>query len=48
MEKKRLIGFYGISTLVGYLMPNCLYPYISNIKDLIWLGFIAYQPLSVI
>ena len=26
-----LIGFYGISTIVGYLMPNPLYTYIFNI-----------------
>ena len=25
-----LLGFYGISTIVGYLMPNPLYTYISN------------------
>ena len=30
-----LIGFYGISTIVGYLMPNHLYAYISNILDLV-------------
>ena len=39
------VGFYGISTIVGYLMPNPLYTYISNIYDLVWLGFMAYQPL---
>ena len=26
-----LVGFYGISTLVDYLMPNPLYAYILNI-----------------
>ena len=26
-----LVGFYGISTIVGYLMPNPLYSYILNI-----------------
>ena len=25
------VGFYGISTIVGYLMPNPLYTYKSNI-----------------
>ena len=25
------VGFYGISTIIGYLMPNPLYTYISNI-----------------
>ena len=34
------LGFYGISTIVGYLMPNPLYRYILNIYDLVWLGFI--------
>ena len=40
-----LVGFYGISTIVGYLMPNPLYTYILDIYDLVWLGFMAYQPL---
>ena len=40
-----LVGFYGISTIVGYLMPNSLYTYILNIYDLVWLGFMAYKPL---
>ena len=40
-----LVGFYGISAIVGYLMPNPLYTYILNIYDLVWLGFMAYQPL---
>ena len=39
---------YGISTIVGYLMPNPLYTYILNIYDLVWMGFMAYQPLKVI
>ena len=26
-----LVGFYGISTIVGYLMPNLIYTYITNI-----------------
>ena len=26
-----LVGFYGISTIVGYLMPNPLYTIILNI-----------------
>ena len=40
-----LVGFYGISTIVGYLMPIPLYTYMINIYDLVWLGFVAYQPL---
>ena len=37
-----LFGFYGISTTVGYLMPNPLYKYILNLYDLICFGFMAY------
>ena len=33
------VGFYGISTIVGYLMPNALYTYILNIYDL-WTYFV--------
>ena len=40
-----ICDFYGISTFVGYLMRNPLYTYILNIYDLVWLGFMAYQPL---
>ena len=43
-----LVEFYGISTIVGYLMPNPLHTFISNIYDLVWSGFMAYQPLLVI
>ena len=39
------VGFYGISTIVGYLMPNPLYTCVLNIKDLVSWGFMAYQPL---
>ena len=31
-----LVGFYGISTIVVYLMPNPLYMYTLNIYDLVW------------
>ena len=31
-----LVGFYGISTIVGYLMPNPLHTYILNLYDLVW------------
>ena len=31
-----LVGFYGKSTIVGYLMPNPLYIYMLNIYDLVW------------
>ena len=39
-----LVWFNGISTIIGYLMPNLLYAYILNIYDLVWFGFMAYQP----
>ena len=34
-----LVGFNGISTLVGYLITNLLHTYISNIWDLVSLGW---------
>ena len=34
-EDSLLVMFYGISTIVGYLMPNPLYRYIFNIYDLV-------------
>ena len=34
-----LVWFYGISTIVGHLMPNLLYTYILNICDLVGLVF---------
>ena len=40
-----LVGFYGISTIVGYLRTNPLHTHIWNKYDLVWLGFMAYQPL---
>ena len=44
----KVILFNGISTFNAYLMPNLVYVYILDIYDLVWLGFIAYQPLLVI
>ena len=35
----RLVGFYSLSAIVGYLMPNTLYGYISNIYDP-WTNFV--------
>ena len=29
-----LVGFYGLSTLIGYLIPNPVYTYILNVYDL--------------
>ena len=40
-----LVWFYGTSTIVGYLMPNPFDAYILNRYNLVWLGFMAYQPL---
>ena len=37
-----LVGFYGISTIVGYLMPNPLYTYILNIY-MIWFGWVLWH-----
>ena len=42
---KSMVEFNGISTIVGDLMLNPLYTYILNIYDLVWLDFMAYQPL---
>ena len=71
------VGFYGTSTIVGYLKPNPFFTYILDInvwfgwvlwhinhcwlfnakssfyiyiryKCLVWLGFMAHQPLLVI
>ena len=39
---------YGISTIVGYLIPDPLYTYTLNIYGLVWFGFMAYQSLYVI
>ena len=43
-----LVGFHGISTIVGYLMPNHLYTYISNIYDLVWFGLVWFYGISTI
>ena len=40
-----LLGFYDISTIVGYLIPDPLYTYILYIYVLVCRGFMAYQPL---
>ena len=37
-----LVGFYGMSSIVGYSKLNPLYTYILNIYDLVWLGFMTY------
>ena len=43
-----LVGFYGISPIVGYLMPNPLYTYILNIYDLVGLGWVGFYGISTI
>ena len=35
--------FYGISTILVYLMSNPFHTYILNIYDLVWLCFMAYH-----
>ena len=45
LEGLVLVWFYSISTIIGYLMPNPLYTYILDLYNLVWLGFMAYQPL---
>ena len=40
-----LVGFYDISNIVGYLMPNPLSTNVLNIYYLVWFGFMAYQTL---
>ena len=37
-----LVGFYGISTIVGYLMPNSLYTHIYEIY-IIWFGWVLWH-----
>ena len=39
------LGFYGILTIVGYLMSNYFYTDILIIYDLFCLDFMAYKPL---
>ena len=38
-ERFELVSFYGF--IVGYLMSNTFYTYISNIYDLVWFGSIS-------
>ena len=40
-----LVGVYGISTIVGYLISNPVYTCIFDIYSFVWLGFMAYHPL---
>ena len=37
------VWLVGLSTLVGYLMRNPLYTYISNIYDLVWFGLVLWH-----
>ena len=39
-----LVGFYGISTIEGYLMPNPFYTYILNIR----FGLVGFYGISTI
>ena len=40
-----LFGFNGISTFVGYLIPNTVYTHVLNIYDLVGLGFMTYKTI---
>ena len=40
-----LVWFYDITTIVGRLMQNQFYTNFFNIYDLVWLAFLAYQPV---
>ena len=42
-----LVWFYGISTIIGYLLPNRLYKYILNIKGLVWFGLVLWNKFSL-
>ena len=42
------VGFYGISTIVSYLMPNLLYTYVLNIYDLVWFGLVWFYGISTV
>ena len=38
--------FYGISTIVGCLMPNPLYTYIYIYIEYIWFGLVGFYGIS--
>ena len=42
------VGFYGISTIVGYLMPKSLYIYIFDMCDLVGLGWVGFYDILII
>ena len=43
-----MVKFYGISAIVGYLIPNPLYTYILNIYDLVCIGLVGFNGSSTI
>ena len=43
-----MVWFYGISTIVGYLMPNRLYTYILKIYDFVLFGLVWFYVISTI
>ena len=43
-----LDGFYGISTVVSYLMLNPLYTYVLDICGLVWFGLVGFYGISTI
>ena len=42
-EEVASFGFYGISTNVGYLMPNNFYTNVLNMYDLAWFGLVLWH-----
>ena len=38
-----MIWFYGISTIIGYLMPNPIYIYIYIYIYMIWFGWVLWH-----
>ena len=42
------VWFYGISIIVGYLVPNPVFTYILNIYDLVWFGLVWFYGISTI
>ena len=40
------VGFYHVSTIIGYLMSNSVYTYILNVSGLVW--FVGFYDISAI
>ena len=44
----RFVWFYGISTIIGYLMPNLLFIYLYISIKYIWFGWVGFYGISTI